>query len=140
MVHFEKCQNKTLECFLRVISLLFPKLIVGQNDQKFITRFTVMFSIKKKAGGCGVWECGVLQEKKTSFSPDTASPVVGLGQNPPLFLQPSPEDEFGLKSLEMTESPGLSSGSSPWPLGLAHGFHPSLPHGFHPPLPHFLSL
>lgn len=51
MVHFEKCQNKIFECFLRVISLLLPNLITAKKAHKFITRFTLMeftFFTKKK--------------------------------------------------------------------------------------------
>lgn len=69
--------------------MLSPKLIIRQNDQKFITRFAVMeftFSMKKKKG---------LREKKTSFSPDAASPAGRLEQNPKLLLQPSLEGKFG---------------------------------------------
>jgi len=131
MVHFEKCQKGTFECFFRVISLFFPKLITGQNDQKFIRSFTVMefaFSIKKKRFRKRkqvslqmqtVQQGGWSRTQDFPFSP-VRSASVGLGSNWNTRLE--------------TAEPrgcivGLSSGSSRWPAL-----------GFHPPLPHFLSL
>lgn len=70
-------KTRPLSAFAELSLCFFRKLIIGQNDQKFITHFRVTefaFSMKKKKIE--------IQEKKTNLSPDASSPKERQEQMP----------------------------------------------------------
>lgn len=128
MVHFEKCQNKTFECFFRVIFLLFPKLIIGKMIRNSL-RFTVMefaFSILKRASG---------KENKFFSRCSQSSREAGAEPKTPPSAQSGGRvgvwAQAGIHARRQ-QSPEGASVASPLdpPIGLALGFHPPLPHFF----------
>ena len=76
-VLFEKCQNKTFECFCRIISLFFSKANHwakwSEIHYTFQSDRICIFHEKKKIE---------IQEKKTNFSPDASSPKERQEQMP----------------------------------------------------------